>query len=66
MPCDERVFWTDVVGNALEIALLILVFVAIWRAGTLLRSCSATDQPQRHEGRFACFEDLRPHPMKAA
>ena len=38
MPCDERVFWTDLVANALEIAMLILVFVAIWRAGTLLRS----------------------------
>jgi hypothetical protein len=36
MPCDERVFWTDVVGNALEIGLLILVFVGIWRARTLL------------------------------
>jgi hypothetical protein len=32
------VFWTDLVANALEIAMLILVFVAIWRAGTLLRS----------------------------
>jgi hypothetical protein len=38
VPCDERVFWTDLVANALEIAMLILVFVAIWRAGTLLRS----------------------------
>jgi hypothetical protein len=38
MPCDERVFWVDVVANALEIAMLVLVFLAIWRAGTLLRS----------------------------
>ena len=38
MPCDERLFWTDAVGNALEILLLILVFFAIWRAGTVMRS----------------------------
>ena len=36
--CDERVFWVDIFSNAVEILMLILVFVALWRAGTTLRS----------------------------
>jgi hypothetical protein len=36
--CDERIFWVDTISNTVEILLLMLVFVALWRAGTTLRS----------------------------